>query len=455
MIDQSFSVNNFKAIFEKENSKGVYLENTFFPSVEVQTRKLKGVRIGFRNLKKKEKSGVLSTREYEYRKESLNNLKAKIREEREKRIVAELKVISDQASRFDFKTELEKLEIPGSDKEIYSLNNTPCTYFVNKQVQWNLKNIFKVKQANRSLIVSQLEKILGDRFPKIVIRTDIRNFYETISHELLHKKIDSQPLLSASSKKVIKNIIKHYKILSNEDRGLPRGLGVSAYLAELYMKAFDQAIENEPSLIYYARYVDDIVAIFTTKSSDDKERYLGFIRSQAVSLGLELHTPNPGSGKTIIHDLSQPKNVNFEFLGYKFSYGSSQVKISMSGERFKRYRERIDLACNEYLYKSRFNEKRERKIFVKRMKFLTGNTRLLNNKNNALVGSYFSNSKVNDMREFKRLDAYLQCKTAAKFPRALVNRLDELSFESGFENKTFHNFTVKDLTKIVAVWKNV
>ena len=48
--------------------------------------------------------------------------------------------------------------------------------------------------------------------------------------------------------------------------GVPRGFGVSAYLSELYMREIDNEIKALPDVIYYARYVDDIVIIFSPKT---------------------------------------------------------------------------------------------------------------------------------------------------------------------------------------------
>ena len=44
--------------------------------------------------------------------------------------------------------------------------------------------------------------------------------------------------------------------------GVPRGIGISAYLSELFMRNVDNQIQELDDLIYYARYVDDIIAIF-------------------------------------------------------------------------------------------------------------------------------------------------------------------------------------------------
>ncbi|AQU81914.1 MULTISPECIES: antiviral reverse transcriptase Drt3a [unclassified Halomonas] len=448
MLDQSFSAENFKFIFEKQNSKGIYLENIFFPSVAAQTKRLKAIKVGFKRLK--DSRGKIGDEAYNLRKERLNKIKNKIILERDKRIDSELEKVAEIASKVSFSTDLKELDSPNGNKKIYSLNSTPCTYFVSKQVQENLKKVFGVKQANRSLIVEQLDKVLGDGFPKVVIRTDIKDFYESISHEVLFQRLYEEPLLSVSSKKMIRRVLKSYTELSNNEDGIPRGLGVSAYLAELYMSTFDKAVKEDKSLLYYARYVDDIVAVFSSETYVAPRKYFDFFCSKAADLKLELHPE--GNGKTKLENLVEPKNANLEYLGYKFSYGNSPTKIKISSKRFQRYKERIDGIFDSYAKNKRFNEKRERSVLVKRIKFLTGNTRLLNNKNNALVGSYFSNSKINDLKELEKLDFYLIKKCREHLHGVAFERVKDMSFKKGFEEKVFHTFSTDELSQIVRAW---
>lgn len=49
---------------------------------------------------------------------------------------------------------------------------------------------------------------------------------------------------------------------------------MSAYLAELYMRDIDKQIKSLPTVSYYARYVDDIIIVFTPISTKDSRDYL-------------------------------------------------------------------------------------------------------------------------------------------------------------------------------------
>ncbi|MFM4982075.1 RNA-directed DNA polymerase [Aeromonas caviae] len=99
--------------------------------------------------------------------------------------------------------------------------------------------------------------------PKIIIRTDISSFYESISHDLLKLTLERHGHLSLSTKRIINETLKFYTIETGSSRGLPRGIGISAYLSEVFMIDIDDEILKLPHIIYYKRYVDDIIAIFS------------------------------------------------------------------------------------------------------------------------------------------------------------------------------------------------
>ena len=125
-------------------------------------------------------------------------------------------------------------------KPVYKVPNNAHTYFAIKQLQQNIKNLYKVKQDNRNNIISQLKSVLTNHFPKYVIRTDIKDFYESISRKKILQKIDQDSLLTLSSRKIIHMILEQYENISRNHNGIPRGIGISAYLAELYMRDFDR-----------------------------------------------------------------------------------------------------------------------------------------------------------------------------------------------------------------------
>lgn len=445
MLNQSFSADNFRKIFDYQNRKGINLESKFFPDVERITAKLKTNKVSLKDLRKQKSS--LSPEVYEDKLNNLKRIKTELTDEKELKLTNALKVISNDINSTGLSLSLTKKN--NSGKYLYVLTKSATVYFSLKQVQYNIKRLYQVKQSNRNEIISQLKVILDDTYPKIVVRADIKNFYESISHVNLFNQLNKESLLTLSSKKIIKEILRNYTELSGSHRGLPRGVGISAYLSEIYLKNLDDNIKSHPDILYYARYVDDIIAIFTPDPVVDTGSYLTLITSELDKLELSLNEE-----KTDSFDLTEPKNISMYYLGYDFSFGSTNLKISPSRKRISRYKKRLQITFDLYHKEKKLNEKQARLAFVKRLRFLTGNTRLRNNKRNALVGVYFSNSLANDPSKLLNLDHYLNHLKENLNNPTLLRRVSSLTFRRGYEQKHFSVYTQNDFKLIVSAWKN-
>ncbi|CEN35314.1 reverse transcriptase/maturase family protein [Capnocytophaga cynodegmi] len=145
------------------------------------------------------------------------------------------------------------------------------------------------------------------------LRTDINQFYDTISRSKLKKavKIKSKNryinkflFLSIENPTVPhdykRNNISQYKL----KKGIPQGLPISNILAQIYLQNLDTSINgiiDENTL--YLRYVDDILILSTKNCSD----YLNRIKTELKELGLKLN-----SDKTFVGELSE----SIFYLGY-------------------------------------------------------------------------------------------------------------------------------------------
>ena len=387
MLDQSFSAENFRKILDYENRKGVYLEGEYFPDIGKVTEEIKKC-----NTEIREKKHKVSEEAFEIFRKEINEKKEKLKEKKEEQLTIELQKISDIVVNDKFRIKLTK-DDDISDKPVYKIEKKPEYFFALKQIQYNFRKLYKVKQANRFAIVSQIKGLLDDNFPKYVIRTDIQEFYESIPHDILLQKLNQENLLTFYSKKILFQILNEYKRLSGSEKGLPRGVGVSAYLAELYMRDIDKQMKSLPTVTYYARYVDDIIIVFTPISTKDSRDYLVEI-DKIIETKYSL-TRN--KVKTKAFDLvDTPASCNLEYLGYKIQFGNGSIKLKLTANKIARYKHRIDLVLDSYLNYAKVNEKKARKILVKRLKFLTGNTKLLNNKKNILLGVLYSNNLLTE-----------------------------------------------------------
>src|SRR5690554_882808 len=238
MLRNSFSSENLIKIFYNENRKGNFVEGKYFPSLNTYTRKITDINSEIKDWRKRYESGLISKESFYEFKDKKYLDKVEVLKEKQSKIRELIQEVIENISKDDFELEvLNNFDIAG--KPIYTLRNNAENFLTLKQLQQNLRNSFKIQQSNRFEIVNQLANILADNFPKYIIRTDLQEFYESIPIERLKKKINNNSLLGFSTKKHLWKIISDYKTLSGNDNGIPRGIGVSAFLSELYMKDID------------------------------------------------------------------------------------------------------------------------------------------------------------------------------------------------------------------------
>jgi hypothetical protein len=445
MLDQSFSADNFRQILDYENRKGLYLEGKYFPEVARVKEEIKQLNIAI-----KAKKGVVSPEAFELFVKETNIKIEELKVKKDELLNKELQKVSEKIINDKFKIAITKNDAI-SDKPVYTIDDKPENFFALKQIQQNFRKLYKVKQSSRYSILSQIKVLLNDKFPKYVIRTDIENFYESIPHDRLLHKLNEENLLTFSSKRIISQILNEYKKLSGSTtQGLPRGIGISAYLSELYMRDIDRLIKNIPSVTYYARYVDDIIIIFTPTTKKEPRDYIDKI-DEIIETKFGL-TRN--EEKTVPFDLIDLSTSNsFEYLGYKITFGHNGVSFDLTTNKQSRYKSRIDSTITAYINYAKVDEKKARKLLIKRIRFLTGNTKLINNKKNVLVGVYYSNNLLTNSSVFKGIDSYLKHQVTTRIASTKIHeRIDKYKFYEGFMNKRFSSFKSSDLSKILEIY---
>ncbi|MCG8733176.1 antiviral reverse transcriptase Drt3a [Tenacibaculum finnmarkense] len=472
MLDQSFSSTNFNKLFLKENRKGNFDKSHLNTEYFNKQEEFKNVLREKRELKKNKTLSSEKLDEFAERLENINNEKEEIRlsvfEEYSDKI-------NNQDDPFQFKIEYNLV------KEVYTVGKDPASYYAVKQLQQNINKTFKVIQADRNKIIKQIFNIASDGFPKIIIKTDIKSFYESIPQDRLFKKIENNTLLSPFSKKLIKRLFYEFEDKKDKTKiplkkGIPRGIGISAYLSELYMRDIDNEIKELEDVIYYARYVDDIIVIVCPKTVSKKRDYLNEIRAIVSKNLLELKDGTDGKEtKTQEIELFQDKIRGrkdsdldeFKYLGYKFILkhfprnAKTELTIEISDNKIKeKYINRLDAIVKAYNNDSKYNEKEARNIMFSRLKFLTGNFHLNNNKRNIKSGVFYSNRMLelnhNNFESLNTLNSELNKKIKTlsppkgiknkkdNFKEKLINHiLSNYDFKKGFENKEkfFYTFS--------------
>ena len=465
-MKQLFSLDNFLKIYNYENRQGTFSDKIISDDLYKISLKILDINVQIKQEKKKKNTNKVKEL-YDYKKIILKTKDIALQEG--------LLKITNNIKQNDFQFNFNNFLL--NDKTVYTLHQSPEVFFILKKLQYNIKHSFKVKQANRYEITNQVKNILNNNFPKYIIRTDIKNFYESIPHDKLKKKIYENNILSNFSKRLVTKILKDFKNYSGLNQGIPRGIGISAYLSELYMKDIDSNIKSLPNVTYYARYVDDIIIMLTPNKQRKKSNYLQQIEKIIQKEDLELN-----SDKTQEFDLTLPskkeidsKKFTLEFLGYKYFFNNIQKEnknkliIGLSDKKKKKYINKIRLAFKDYVKNSKYNEKKARKLLVWRIRYLTENTRLLNAKKDILIGINFSNPLLSRYIDLKLLDKMLYCHIdmITCYPKLnkdygghiyiekLRDRLRKFSFEKGFKEKRFCKFTRKQLEEIIKIWKDL
>lgn len=447
MIDQMFTAENFRRIYDSENRRGIDLATRYFPTLEPFTLAVRKKVQEVRDLRKVE--ATLKASDFAAQLLAFKTELVALKAAKSSAIDSLMDDISQKVLKPSFKIGLSQKTGP-KGKPVFCIDADPELFFVSKQLQRNIHRIYGVKQADRYDLVCQLRDMLGSKFPFEFIRTDISSFYESIERKRLVEKLDRDQLLSPASKKYIKQVLDSYGAISGTPIGVPRGVGISAYLAELYLRPVDKEIRMIPGLVLYCRFVDDIVAVFARPPVG---KSLGSFKDLIISI-FSANGLTHNAGKTKEFKLADTAAKKFEYLGYRFHLKPNGVEISPSAAKVAKYRARMNAAFTAYWRERPVNPKQAFRRLVGRVKFLTGNTRLSNSKSRAATGVYFNNSIVTDLSAFKLLDKRLNTRITELKSTSLQKKLKKLKFTTGFEQRRYHNFSTRELQIIVRAWKH-
>ena len=341
MLDQMFTAENFRRIYDAENRKGLDLASRYFPSLEPLTLAVRDKVQEIRNHR-----ANIATMAADAFEAKLLNLKTELtvlKAEKSAAVDALMDDMSQRVLKPSFKIELSKKDGP-KGKPVFCIDAEPETFFVIKQLQRNIYRIYGVKQANRHDLVCQLRDMLGGSFPLELVRTDISSFYESIDRKKLIEKLDSDQLLSSASKNYVRQVLISFGAISGTAIGVPRGVGISAYLAELYLRPVDDEIRAIPGLVLYCRFVDDIVAVFARPPAGEN---LGSYKGRIIDT-LAKYALTHNVAKTSELSLADPNPKDFEYLGYKFSLNGGKCEIGPSAAKVEKYRVRMNAAFDAY-----------------------------------------------------------------------------------------------------------
>lgn len=341
---------------------------------------------------------------------------AVLREELDEIRRSELKEIFGKIEKDKFEIRLQRSI--ANEKEVFEASNLE-TMLICKFIMQDIKTSYRQYPANRNDVVEELKVLLNDNMSKLLIRTDIYHFFESIPQRVILDKLINDAFLSKESIKNLKRIFYQYNELSNNDKavGIPRGICFSSYLAEIYLKEIDKEIVNLDGVYFYKRYVDDIVILINSKKKLESY-YWKKLDEIFEKRELQLNRHEEKSFAIMLNDNAILENKTFTYLGYKFLFAKNKVELTLSDEKFERYKVLIDAIFDIYKKCATYRSyKKNRDITLRkedalkqmmnRLNVLTGNGLLNGRKNYVAVGVFYSNKMLTTMDRLRELDEYL------------------------------------------------
>jgi len=370
-------------------------------------------------------------------------------------------------------------------KKLFSTHSLE-NIMVMRKINDNIRRAYRVKQANRFDIIKQIQQALKETTPKHVIRLDIRSFYESVPRRRLVEKIRADRLVSTRTLELLSRLLR---LTSHSgSRGLPRGLQVSATLAEIHASHLERDLRAIEGVYYVARYVDDIVIFSYVDISNLEERIHGAFEANGLlvnesktkeisvqcrcAMGCIHANGNCACSSSCKCNvfLADASTRQLDILGYKLAFPDvnerkkfNPVGAYMADKKMAKYKSRIHAATRDYLATNDFSLLRDRVLF------LTGNYKLESSKaGGSLRGGIFYNfdlysplpepALMRDSR-LEHLDKFLSSSLLRAFKiKAAPSRnerreLLSLSFVNGHKLRRMRKLLPKRISEIGRCWR--
>jgi hypothetical protein len=328
------------------------------------------------------------------------------------------------------------------------------------QADKNLRQTFHVRFSSRDAISELLGRKLSDATPKFVLRTDIEQFYESISHEKLTSMLASNTSLHSDTYTLAIAFLQKFSEVTGKPFGLPRGIGLSATLSEIYLSSVDHRIRSRRETLEYFRYVDDILVISDSNPRENGAAAQTFVKNVLSPLDLRLNENKTFAlsyhGPATPSDASHPSHVSFgvgfgtkiEYLGYCYQYKGSSLVVDITNRKKQEYSRRITKCIDTYRNSNKSTA--DRMLLQERLRLLTSNYKLRGERSGISAGVFYSNSMVTTATTFAGLDSYMKY----AFRNATGDQLSpHISFELSLTRATMIQISSKRLRRLTHPWR--
>ena len=348
-------------------------------------------------------------------------------------------------------------------KDVYQHRSIEQALII-RHISENLRRITGVKQSDRQMILKGIAQVGASGLAFTVLKLDIRSFYETIDINPILQKLTGDPAFSRQSVGLLSSFFQALR--RRQIFGLPRGLGLSATLAEYAMRPFDNAISAQSGVWYYSRFVDDVLLVLAPNINVDE--VLENAKAQ-LPQGLAL-----SRNKTKSYQFSS--NVSgadieehaFTYLGYRVSIGRivrqtdnrlrRTVTLDVAASKVKKIKTRVARSLHAFNSNGNFND------LLQRLQLLTSNYGLEDYDTGQMryVGVRYNYSLIGlPSAALADLDRYLLNALTNTHPNNRIRpqlsasqrrKLTSLTFTTGFEDNRFFTFSPERIASLARCW---
>jgi hypothetical protein len=334
-----------------------------------------------------------------------------------------------------------------------------------RHVTNNIRRVTGVKQDDRQFIINCIASLVSEGTAFRVYKYDVKSFYESVKAQNILLALSHDLAFSGQSVRALESLFAELE--AQGVSGLPRGLAISATLAEYLLRSFDAAMSNNLGVWYYSRFVDDILVI--TDGSEDAKEFTD-LASDLLPSGLQFNAKSrdfpfapykKGNTKVI--------EGSFNFLGYSFSVtkayrdtSDNKIKrgviLDIAPSKVKKIKTRMAKALLAYKGDGNFVDLRDRfRVLTSNFNFSDRNTGVLRSS-----GIYFNYSLISPgSPSLLALDKFARTAILTPAPKnklypvvSSAQRLEllRLSFKGGHGDRRFFSFKSARLAKLTACW---
>lgn len=313
-----------------------------------------------------------------------------------------------------------------------------------------------VRSLNRKQIATQIVKILESDVAHRIVRTDIRNFFGSIP---VYEAVCLDSVQACFPAVEYAWAMKLLSAKPYTDTKLPRGLSISGELAEHFMAAFDRQVIGHEGVVFYGRFVDDIVIV---SASDDPAELTGAIDDYLPSC-LAL---NPRKTQACRWENAAEAGEGFDYLGFSYRRtqpigrkGRSELHVGVAPSKMQVYKKRVAASF------ASFQKTKNFRLLRDRIRYLTGGCSVYSSfqRRRITLGLAASHPDITDDAALQSLDAYLgnwirnaSCDgVSCSLTKDQRVCLRNLSFTASYRNNIRHRFAGRRLWQIRELFKHV